>query len=269
MVAENRIINALWIGSELSAMELLTLSSFIKHGHIFHLWIYNELKTTVPEGVMLKEAATIIPEDRIFRYRFKNQFGHGEGSLAGFSDLFRYKLLYEVGGWWVDMDVTCLRPLDFTEPYYFRAHHELAIVGNVMKCPAKSDLMLKCFEEAEKQITADNRDWHLPITILNRYVMALGLTNFIKSEHSLPDNWNLIFPFVCMRTKIPHHYYFIHWLNEVWRSQKLDKNLAFKGSAYALLLEEYGIEHARAGFYHWFKARINNLAGWAAYLKMG
>ena len=30
------------------------------------------------------------------------------GSVAGFSNLFRYELLRRDGGWWVDTDVLCL-----------------------------------------------------------------------------------------------------------------------------------------------------------------
>jgi hypothetical protein len=31
----------------------------------------------------------------------------GKGTYAGFSDLFRYKMLFDRGGWWVDTDVVC------------------------------------------------------------------------------------------------------------------------------------------------------------------
>jgi len=34
------------------------------------------------------------------------------GSLACFSDFFRYKLLAQEGGWWFDTDVVCLAPSD-------------------------------------------------------------------------------------------------------------------------------------------------------------
>src|SRR6185312_16640543 len=42
----------------------------------------------------------------------------GNGSLAGFSNFFRYKLLLENGGWWVDMDTVCLRPFHSFAPEY-------------------------------------------------------------------------------------------------------------------------------------------------------
>jgi hypothetical protein len=53
---------------------------------------------------MVCDAATIVPRSQVFTHTS----GPGEGSLAGFSDLFRYKLLHEHGGWWTDLDVFCL-----------------------------------------------------------------------------------------------------------------------------------------------------------------
>jgi hypothetical protein len=246
MISEdNLVINGLWIGDELSAMELLTLKSFVSHGHSFHLWAYNELKTPIPKGVVLKDANSIVGRERIFRYKFKNQFGHGIGSLAGFSDLFRYKLLYELGGWWVDMDVTCLKPFNHPAPYHLRAHHDLNVVGNVMKCPPKSELMGKCYDDACKLVDADNRDWHLPIQILNGHIQDLGLSKFIVDGQSPPDQWHLVYPYVHSKVEIPKEYYFIHWLNEVWRTKNLSKGVAFNDSVYASLLNRYAIPYAQ------------------------
>jgi len=50
MISEsNKIIQALWIGGELSLMEQLTINSFIKHGHTFHLYCYEEITTKLPK----------------------------------------------------------------------------------------------------------------------------------------------------------------------------------------------------------------------------
>ncbi|MBU0763751.1 MAG: hypothetical protein KJ607_02835, partial [Bacteroidetes bacterium] len=209
MKNENKIVHGLWIGHRLSKLELLTLHSFVNNGHVFFLWIYNTIETPVPDGVIIKDANEILPAERVFRYRYTNQFGHGKGSLGGFSDIFRYKLLYEYGGWWTDMDVCCLKPLDFEEPYVFRTHHDLELVGNIMKCPRESELMVRCYEQASLEVDEDNRDWHKPIEILNNHVKQLGLTHYIK-EFSNPDSWNyiriLLFRSICF----PGHWYAVH-----------------------------------------------------------
>ena len=81
------IINVLWIG-QLSPLEQLCLKSFVAQGHSVHLYTYDRIDN-VPQGVTLQDAAEILPPSNIFR----NQLGKGKGSLAAFSDLFRYKLL--------------------------------------------------------------------------------------------------------------------------------------------------------------------------------
>jgi len=218
------VVNSLWIGTSLSKLELLTIHSFIAHGHEFVLWTYSDLAIEKIEGLQLKNANEILDEKFIFQYKNSNSFGHGKGSFAGFSDIFRYKLLYELGGWWVDMDILCLKPFDFEAPYFFRKHHELLLVGNVMKCPPKSDLMLKCFEQSVREVTAENQDWHLPIQILIGQVKALGLEAYIEEKRSNFDRWEETKKFIYRRKKIPEDWYFIHWQNEEWRNKKRDKN---------------------------------------------
>src|SRR5690242_14854394 len=131
----NRIVNALWIGNKLSKLELLTISSFIANGHDFHLWTYSDIVTPLPSRVTIRRADDILPRRAVFRSIGAGlETGVGNGSFAAFSDLFRYKLLYETGGYWTDMDMTCLKSLDFSEPYVFRSHR-VGVVGNLVKCP--------------------------------------------------------------------------------------------------------------------------------------
>ncbi len=152
MLPENKIIHGLWIGNKLSNLELLTLHSFRYFGHDFYLWAYEKILTPLPPQVFVKDANEIIPKEKVFKYKNFNQYGHGKGSYAGFSDIFRYALLYKYGGWWVDMDVTCISSLNYEEPYVFRKHHVFDTVGNIMKCPKNSKLMKLCYEEAIKTI---------------------------------------------------------------------------------------------------------------------
>lgn len=237
---DNKNVHSLWIGAELSKIELLTIASFIKHGHTFHLWVYDPLTTPLPAGVILKNASEIIPREKIFRYRHSNKYGHGKGSVSGFSDIFRYKLLYEKGGWWVDMDVTCLHPLNAVNPYFFRKHHELNIVGNVLKCPARSELMRKCYQEAIATVDEHNTDWHKPIEILNEFVQAEGLEQYISVPVSNWDKWADLSRYILDAEPLQEHYYFIHWMNEEWRSKELDKNNFRYKSTLGQLMQDHG-----------------------------
>ena len=51
----NRTVQGLWIGSELSAMERMSINSFLMNGHEYHLYVYDEVKQ-VPDGAVIKTA---------------------------------------------------------------------------------------------------------------------------------------------------------------------------------------------------------------------
>jgi hypothetical protein len=237
---DNRIVNGLWIGKTLSALELLTIRSFLYNGHTFHLWVYDGIETPLPEGVKVMNANIILAEDKIFRYKFKDQYGHGKGSLAGFSDIFRYKLLYEYGGWWVDMDVTCLKPLNFDAPYIFRPHHDMPVVGNVMKCPKSSSLMKYCYERASLEVDENNRDWHLPVQILNDGIEKFDLSKYIINIAN-PESWFENRILILKNFALPDSWYVIHWINEEWRRNGINKNYSMKDSVLHRLYIRYGV----------------------------
>ena len=55
----SNIIQSLWIGKELSVMEQMCLSSFVKNGHEVHLYTYDNVKN-IPEGVQIKDGNDIL-----------------------------------------------------------------------------------------------------------------------------------------------------------------------------------------------------------------
>jgi hypothetical protein len=249
-------VHSLWIGPTLSRLELLTLKSFVRWGHEVNLWLYDDLETSVPKGVNLRDATEILPRERIFRKRERDlETGVGEDSVSPFSDLFRYKLLYDRGGIWVDMDITCLRPFDFAEDYVFRSHR-LGMVGNLMKCPQGSELMRLCYEQSDP-VADENVDWLTQVRILNSNVERLGLSSFIRSDISNIDSWDhSISQFAQHFTPIPDSWYAIHWGNELWRTlarddghyhgrkfveTKLDKDNPVGGSTLHELYRSYGL----------------------------
>lgn len=237
----NLTVNAMWIGNSLSACELLSIKSFLNNGHKFVLWAYDNISTQLPSGTILRDASEIIPREKVFSYKYSNQFGHGKGSYAGFSDIFRYKLLYLNGGWWVDMDVTCLKPLDFEDDYVFRSHHSLPLVGNVMKCPKDSPLMEKCYNEAVSKVDENNRDWHLPIQILVDNVIEMGLKGHVKT-FSNEDSWNVVRKMLYRNVPVPSNWSVIHWVNEEWRRNCIDRTAFLKSSLFSELARRNDVQ---------------------------
>jgi hypothetical protein len=252
---DNRVVHGLWVGSTLSNLEVLTLLSFVNNGHEFRLWTYDDFQSAVPRGVTLCDASNIIPKEKVFRRRHDDPvLGIGKGSIGSpFSDLFRYRLLYEHGGWWTDMDVTCLRPLSHEMPYYFRAHPILPVIGNVIKAPRESELMAAVIEESERRCDAGTLDWLLPNRILNHHIKVLGLQQYIRNEDGPRDWWEDIRPMVIGRRKPMPSWSFIHWMNEEWRSRGLNKDDMIKGSTLGNLAFLHGLPVRRPSLLEWMK----------------
>ena len=101
-------VNSLWVGSRLRKLEQVCINSHLGVGHEYHLWTYGPVEN-IPEGVIVEDANSIVPESNVFTYRR----GPGKGSYGGFSNLFRYGLLRDRGGWWVDIDLAALKPFEF------------------------------------------------------------------------------------------------------------------------------------------------------------
>jgi len=207
--------------------------------------VYDDFDVSFPENVILKDANKIIPESQVFRKKLADpKLGVGKGSFGSpFSDLFRYKLLYEHGGWWVDMDVTCLKPFDFSEPYFFRSHPLLPMVGNVIKVPKGSELMRQAYQLTADLCNENTEDWLLPNKTLNSVGKTLGLLGYIQGGKGNHDWWEKVEPFLLKKIDVPGDWFFIHWMNEEWRRQNINRSETIKGSVYELLLKEHGIPY--------------------------
>lgn len=93
----------LWIGPELGFLERACLRSVLRQGHPVTLYCY-EPPAGVPAGVELADASTILPIDCLVAHR--------RGSVALFSDWFRFEAQRRGLGIWLDCDVYLLAPLD-------------------------------------------------------------------------------------------------------------------------------------------------------------
>ena len=87
-------VNSFWGGGQLTRLEVLCLSSFVQNGACYNLYTYEE-PDAVPQGIIVRDAAEILPAERMFRYPAGTL---NEGSLSGYSNLFRYTLLQRNGG---------------------------------------------------------------------------------------------------------------------------------------------------------------------------
>ncbi len=238
----SQIVNGLWIQGNLSALELLTIQSFLDNGFSFQLWTYEPEIINYPARTIIKNANKIISFDKVFNYKNLNIHGHGKGSYAGFSDIFRYKLLYENGGIWTDMDITCLKKFNIEQDYFFRFHHKVGAVGNFMKCPKNSLIMKWCYELAIEKVDENNKDWMLPIYILNDGITKFNLINYIQ-KISNNDSFPEVAKLLSSSNNISNEWKIIHWMNEEFRRLNISKEICLPNSTLQQLYSKHNIKY--------------------------
>lgn len=245
------MIQGLWVGDKLSIMERLSISSYLYHGHPYHLYVYDEVEG-VPNGTDLKDANEIIPSDRIFKNKYYDTY-------AAFSDVFRYKLLLEKGGYWVDSDVVCLKPFDFELDYIFtrvrtirrlldRLTTRYHIASWIIKAPAGSKIMDYCYSEAVKHDPEELFWGQIGPRLITAAVNKFGLQEYITpGETFFPiraGQWRqLINNSVLSWWKwriASQRSYAVHLYNEMWRRNHINKNDSFpRNSIYERLKRLY------------------------------
>jgi hypothetical protein len=244
-------INFLWIGDSLTKNGQLTLKSFIDHGHTPVLWAYNKQCENIPEGVVIEDAGQILPPSKIFSY--KNNGDCRQGSYGGFSDIFRYYLLYEVGGWYCDMDVVCLKNFEeiSSAPYVLRPHKTTPIVANIIKTPKACEFIKKCIDNTESQVDENNCRWIRPLEILSDTFKMFDLEQYVvPKEYFGDDDIRDIKQFIDIgyhvnKFKLPT--YALHWCNEAittgqWdRSIKRDWESPMRTTLYRKLLKQHNL----------------------------
>jgi len=100
---------------------------------------------SVPDGVTLRDASEIYPENEVFTH----QSGPRKESVSVFSNFFRYKLLYEKWGWWVDMGVLYTGGGLPDNTRFFGRQDDLYIGNEVIKFPEKSEVIKRVLSKAE------------------------------------------------------------------------------------------------------------------------
>src|SRR6187549_1688111 len=76
--------------------------------------------------------------------------GFGKGSPSAFSNHFRYRLLAEKGGWWIDTDVVCLSDrIPAVAEFYARQDADFVACGTMHFEPGHP-VMLRCLEQTMK-----------------------------------------------------------------------------------------------------------------------
>jgi hypothetical protein len=230
---KSETIQTMWVGRHLGVMQRMSLASFVEHGHDIHLYTYGPVDH-VPAGVVTRDGNDILPERAIFAYRQ----GFGKGSYAAFSNFFRYKLLLERGGWWVDTDVVCLRPFDFAAEHVFASEaldspQTTGIASAIIKAPAGSEVMAYTWEVCTNKDTERLMFNEVGPSLMTDAVRRFGLERYVQPPVTFcPVHW---YEWDTLRAAggvaLAPEARAVHLWNEMWRHHGADPDLEYPASS--------------------------------------
>jgi len=130
-----RALNSLWVGDRLDYLEQLCVLSGLAAGHAFNIYSYEPEKLRgVPSGAIVRDAAEVMPRERLLTYAEC-------GSYALGANFWRYELLALGLGYWVDLDLLLMKPLESDQDYVFGREQEGTINTAVLLAPKESGLV--------------------------------------------------------------------------------------------------------------------------------
>lgn len=173
------IVQAFWRGP-IGTMERMSMHSHVDVGHTIHLYSY-ELNTALnsqePKDLLIFDANEIVPKERLVWFP----------SSSIFSDYFRYCLLRDRGGWWVDLDTIALKPFtDLDQSDYVIASDNIDqffVSGNFFKTPVGAPIVTEGAGRLERMTDSERSALgHMdpgPYW-LQRAVKEFGLTGYVQ-----------------------------------------------------------------------------------------
>lgn len=137
-------ISMLWVEGPLSYVEQLCVQSFLDAGHDVTLYHYGQV-SNVPKGAALVHGREILDRD--------NFISHSRtGSMALFSDVFRYHLLSKCDRTiWADTDAYCMRPFTTPTGHFFGWESKSHINGGVLGLPQTSEALAGLLKMTEDE----------------------------------------------------------------------------------------------------------------------
>jgi Glycosyltransferase sugar-binding region containing DXD motif len=220
-------LRAFWHGDALGPYNLLGPRSFVDCGHRIELFTYDP-KIVVPDWIVRRDANEIWETAHVMSY----EKGLWRGSFALHSNLFRYAMLHELGGWWIDLDVVLLRPELPTDEIYFSLESSdppratTAVIKFPPGHPALAEAVKRCVALGEASLYGEPGADLFTEMVVTHDLARLG--HALKDAYPIPaiDIKALFDPDqyeeVQKRCTSSH---FIHLFNETWRRAGIPRYL--------------------------------------------
>jgi len=228
-----------WHGETMPLYQQACLASFVRRGHRVEVFTYSE-NARFADGLHVRNAREILPEERVLR-----PLAGGRTGIR--AHLFRYALLEQLGGWWIDPDVMLMQP-DLPEgsvyiapPDVFRrtpvavlkfsAHHPL-----MAEARAQADALDGGPEAWERAGTALLGELVSACDVLSQATEGLGPISWLNVPDLFdPDR-------AAELERAARSSCFLHLQDEVWRRAGIPSGLAPPEGCYlAGLLERQGM----------------------------
>ncbi|MBR0754856.1 hypothetical protein JQ604_21935 [Bradyrhizobium jicamae] len=220
----DRIVRCFWHG-RFSPYEALCLSSFVAAGITVEVFSDGPVEG-LPAGAVLRDAREILDRDVAF---YRHEFDGPSPSLH--SNHFRYALLEQLGGWWIDTDVLLLASaLPAQEAFIARqSDHELN--GAVMRFPPAHPLIAAARRQTEDKL--EGATWgdvgpklltalqpiHAPAMPIAPRESSYGIGPDEFQKFLLPEAREEVEARTADAT-------FVHLWNEMWRRAGIPKTIA-------------------------------------------
>ncbi len=212
-------VNFFWSGPSFGFLEFLVLKSHIKVGHNAVLWLHGE-KPETNYWKFIESKVEVKNADEIFD---TTNFIADGGNFRTAADLWRFSLLYKIGGLYCDTDAFALKKFPDDEWIICSGEQypDLLSIG-VLKAPAGHPMFIECLEKTEKC-------WGNVKIFSSIYLKHFGNLNPThKNESFYPYNWKSYW-LLFKKNEIPLNAYSIHFYTNVIEAHiKRNKEIRFK-----------------------------------------
>jgi len=221
------LLQSYWSDAPLSLLEKTCLSSWVAYGARVDLFTHDSIKSLetqleylpahIRNHIRILDADMILSREKKFKYEGGPKSKRSDAfSALPFSDLFRYEMLRQRGGIWIDMDIILIRPIPASilrQPYFFTSERTMqagAYKSAVPFKPVNSCIGVRepYSEWATKLVEASkNTKMDSAWTYMKVFQKSLtGLEKYIQPPtFMMPVNWwdvdGIFKPIDCLQSK--------------------------------------------------------------------
>ena len=209
------MINFFWHG-DISDIQKLCWNSFLNFHNNINIWCYDEIKDYEK---FCKDANQIIPQDKLFYSN--NPWGdiNKKELITPFADMFRYKLMNDIGGWYVDSDMICLKKFPKINGIYLNSEYnqkyKKILINSVLYSEETNNIFGKIFCDIIKRP-------HYKDTFHGEYgfedfLKKYKITNSFEPIFSNPLQWFEVEKILYDDLEFNKKTYMVHLFNVAWK----------------------------------------------------